>query len=60
MGIYIVTAVLFIFFMGVMGLVIDSLISRKRQNYIIENTDQIPATVLLEEDYNIDFEKITY
>lgn len=60
MGTYIITGILFLFFMGVMSLVMDSLTTRKKQNYIIENTDQIPATVLLEENYNIDFEKITY
>ena len=41
-----------------MSLIMDSLTLKKKQNYISENTEQIPATVLLEESYNIDFENI--
>ena len=58
MSTYILTGVFFIFFIGVMSLIMDSLTLKKKQNYISENTEQIPATVLLEESYNIDFENI--
>lgn len=57
MGTYIVTGILFIFFMGVIGLIMDSLTTKHKQDYTTRNTDHTPATVILDENHNIDLDK---
>lgn len=58
MGLYIVVTLVFLFFMGVMSLLIDSLYIKKK--YIKQETYEAPATVILEDYHNINFEEVNY
>ena len=53
MGNYIVVGILFIFFIGVLSLLMDMLCSKPNKTYYVE-TKETPATVILEELFEVD------
>ena len=56
MGNYIVVGILFIFFIGVLSLLMDMLCSKSNKTYYVE-TKETPATVILEESFEVDVDK---
>lgn len=56
MGNYIVVGILFIFFIGVLSLLMDMLCSKPNKTYYVE-TKETPATVILEESFEVDVDK---
>lgn len=56
MGNYIVVGILFIFFIGVLSLLMDILCSKPNKTYYVE-TKETPATVILEESFEVDVDK---
>ena len=56
MGNYIVVGILFIFFIGVLSLLMDMLCYKPNKTYYVE-TKETPATVILEESFEVDVDK---
>lgn len=58
MGNVIVTIVLFIFFIGVLSLLIDCLYVSYKTDSLIQEKETTEATVILEDNFEIDLDKL--
>lgn len=58
MGNVIVTIILFIFFIGVLSLLIDCLYVSHKTDLLIQEKEATEATVILEDNFEVDLDKL--
>lgn len=58
MGNVIVTVILFIFFIGLLSLLIDCLYVTRKQNPLMQKEETTEATVILEDNFEVDLDNL--